>query len=138
MDRTEAPGGTALAGIEGLALMLWAADARAPERLAVPFVQAAVAAAMELQVEIYFTAASVELLVPGTAQALRTGPLSVKTIQDEMCAAVAQGAVLLACSEALAARGLETAPLISECSGRGGLVQFTARAADPRWRALVF
>ncbi|HMN74937.1 MAG TPA: hypothetical protein PKC97_02650 [Burkholderiaceae bacterium] len=43
-----------------------------------------------------------------------------------------------ACSDALHAQGLEFAQLIPECSGHGGAVQFMARAADLRWRALVF
>jgi hypothetical protein len=52
--------------------------------------------------------------------------------------AVAQGARLLACSEALHAQGIDRQALIAECSGQGGAVQFMARAADLRWRTLVF
>lgn len=123
---------------DGLALLLWSADPSVPERLATPFFHAAAAAAMEIPVEIYFTARSVELLVPGVAEGLRASPRFDKTILDTMRQAVEQGAVLLACSDALAARGIDGTALIPECRGRGGAVQFAARAADLRWRALVF
>jgi uncharacterized protein len=122
---------------EGIAILLWAAEPEAPHRLATPFFHAAAAAAMDLQVEIYFTARSVHLLVPGVADALRASA-HPKTIGDAMREAVAHGAVLLACSDALAAQGLAGTTLIAECTGRGGAVQFMARAADPRWQTLVF
>ena len=122
----------------GIALMLWAADPEAPELLATPFFHAAAAAAMDVSVEIYFTARSVRLLKPGVAQHLRASARHPKTVLDAMREAVSHGAVLLACSDALQAQGIDPASLIAECSGRGGAVQFMARAADLRWRALVF
>jgi predicted peroxiredoxin len=123
---------------DGLAILLWSADPSVPHRLATPFFHAAAAAAMEIPVEIYFSARSVELLVPGVAAGLRASTRHPKTILDAMREAVEHGAVLLACSDALAAHGIDPQRLIPECSGRGGAVQFAARAADLRWRALVF
>ena len=125
-------------GVTGVAILLWAADRAAPERLATPFFHAAAAAAMEVPVEIYFTAASVRLLVPGVADALRASPRVTKTIGDNLREAVEHGAVLLACTEALHAQGLDGTRLIPECQRRGGAVQFMGRALDLRWRALVF
>jgi predicted peroxiredoxin len=121
----------------GIAILLWAADPGAPHRLATPFFHAAAAAAMDVPVEIYFTARSVQLLVPGVAAALRASD-HPKTILDAMREAVAHGAVLLACTDALQAQGIARDALIPECSGHGGAVQFMARAADLRWRTLVF
>lgn len=121
----------------GIAMLLWAADPDAPQRLATPFFHAAAAAAMEVPVEIYFSAGSVRLLVPGVAASLRASA-HAKTILDAMREAVRHGAVLLACSDALAAHAIDGARLIAECTGRGGAVQFMARAADLRWRTLVF
>jgi len=46
--------------------------------------------------------------------------------------------VLLACTDALHAQGIAPDGLIPECRGHGGAVQFMARAADLRWRTLVF
>jgi predicted peroxiredoxin len=132
-DRSSAPG-TA----DGIAILLWAADPDTPQRLATPFFHAAAAAAMDLPVEVYFTAGSVRLLAPGVAAGLRASPLHPKTVLDAMREAVSHGAVLLACTDALHAHGLRRDGLIPECSGHGGAVQFMARAADLRWRTLVF
>jgi hypothetical protein len=124
--------------VAGIAILLWAADPERPELLATPFFHAAAAAAMDLPVEIYFSARSVRLLAPGVAAGLRADPAHPKTVLDALREAVAHGARLYACSDALHAQGVDPATLIPECSGRGGAVQFMARAGDLRWRALVF
>ncbi|MEY4213036.1 MAG: DsrE family protein [Burkholderiaceae bacterium] len=124
--------------VAGVAILLWATDPRSPERLATPFFHAAAAAAMDIPVEMFFSAASVQLLAPGAAAALRPNPQHPKTVLDSIREATQLGARLFACSDALAAHGLASTVLIPECGGRGGAVQFMARAADQRWRALVF
>ena len=124
--------------VEGIAILLWAAEPETPHRLATPFFHAAAAAAMDVTVEIYFTARSVHLLVPGVAAQLRASERFDKTVLDAMREAVSHGARLLVCTDALHAQGLEPHHLIPECSGHGGAVQFMARAADLRWRTLVF
>ena len=123
--------------VAGIAILLWAADARAPERLATPFFHAAAAAAMEVPVEIYFTAASVRLLLPGVAAGLRASERVEKTIADNLREATDLGAQLFACSDALHAQGIEAAALMPGVQ-RGGAVQFMARAIDRDWRTLVF
>lgn len=122
----------------GLALLLWAADPDDPVRLATPFANAAAAAAMELQVEVYFTARAVRLLLPGVAESLRASECYDKSIADWMQDALDHGARFLACTDALAAQGLVHADLIPAARHHGGAVQFTARAADPAWATLVF
>lgn len=124
--------------VEGIAILLWACEPEAPHRLVTPFFHAAAAAAMEVPVEIYFTAASVRLLVPGVAEGLRASPHHDKTVLDAMREAVSHGAVLFACTDALHAQGVDPDRLVPECHARGGAVQFMARAADLRWRTLVF
>lgn len=124
--------------VDGLAILLWAAEPEAPHRLATPFFQAAAAAAMEIPVELYFTARSVHLLVPGVADRLRAAPEAPRCIGDVMRDAAAHGALFFACSDALQAHGLAGTALIAQCRGHGGAVQFMARAASRRWRALVF
>jgi len=124
--------------VAGVAVLLWAADPATPARLATPFFHAAAAAAMELPVEIYFTAASVRLLAPGVAEALRPNPAHPRTVLESMREATSHGARLYACADALSAHGLRPDALIPECAGLGGAVQFMARAADLRWRTLVF
>lgn len=124
--------------VEGIAMLLWAADPAEPALLATPFFHAAAAAAMDIPVEIYFTARSVLLLAPGVAQGLQPNSRHDKTVLDSMREAVSHGARLLACTDALNAHGVDPLTLIPECTGRGGAVQFMARAADLRWRTLVF
>lgn len=121
----------------GIAILLWACEPEAPHRLATPFFHAAAAAALDMPVEVYFTARSVRLLQPGVAAALHASAHE-KSIYDAMREAVAHGAVFYACADALQAHGLATVPLIPECTRRGGAVQFMARASDLRWRTLVF
>ena len=121
----------------GVAILLWACEPEAPHRLATPFFHAAAAAALDMPVEVYFTARSVRLLQPGVAAALHASAHE-KSIYDAMREAVAHGAVFYACTDALQAQGLATVPLIPECTRRGGAVQFMARASDLRWRTLVF
>ena len=121
----------------GVAILLWACEPEIPHRLATPFFHAAAAAALDLPVEVYFSARSVCLLRPGVAAALRASAHE-KTIYDSMREAAAHGAVFYACTDALQAQGLAAVPLIPECTRRGGAVQFISRAADLRWRSLVF
>lgn len=121
----------------GIAILLWASEPEAPHRLATPFFHAAAAAALDMPVEVYFTARSVRLLQPGVAAALFASE-HPKSVYDAMREAVAHGAAFYACSDALQAHGLAATTLIPECTRRGGAVQFMARAADLRWRTLVF
>ena len=121
----------------GIAILLWASEPEAPHRLATPFFHAAAAAALDMPVEVYFTARSVRLLQPGVAQALHAAAHD-KSIYDAMREAVAHGAVFYACADALQANGLAGTVLIPECTRRGGAVQFMARASDLSWRTLVF
>ena len=122
----------------GVAILLWSCEPEMPHRLATPFFMAAAAGALEIPVELYFTARSVHLLVPGVAETLRASPHFDKTVLDAMREAVSFGARLYACTDALHAQGLDPKHLIAECAGHGGAVQFMARSGDLRWRALVF
>ncbi|MFT7772389.1 DsrE family protein [Roseateles sp.] len=122
----------------GLAILLWAADPGDPVRLATPFAHAAAAAALDMQVEVYFTARAVLLLKPGVAGALRASERFDKTIGDWMDDALAHGARFLACSDALAAQGLTHDDLIPVARRHGGAVQFASRAAHSAWATLVF
>lgn len=124
-------------GADGIAILLWTAGPERPDLLHTPFFFAAAAAAMDVPVEIYCTAGSVRLLLPGVAEGLRA-PHHQKDVASAMREAVGLGARILACTDALRAHGIDPHGLIAECSGHGGAVQFMARAADLRWRTLVF
>ena len=70
-----------------------------------------------------------------TAPPLRHPPELHYLIDHEVWARLEAGG---ACADALAVHGIDPTGLIAECSGRGGAVQFMARALNLRWRALVF
>jgi len=122
----------------GLAILLWAADPDDPVRLATPFAHAAAAAALELQVEVYFSARAVLLLKPGVAAQLRASDRFDKTIADWMDDALDHGARFFVCSDALAAQGLTQDDLIPAGRRHGGAVQYASRAAHTAWATLVF
>ena len=122
----------------GLAILLWAADPDDPVRLATPFAEAAAAAALDMQVEIYFTARSVLLLQPGVAERLRGSERFDKTIADWMQDALDHGARFFVCTDALAAQGLTHEELIPAGRRHGGAVQYASRAAHSAWATLVF
>ena len=92
---------------DGIAILLWAADPDAPQRLATPFFHAAAAAAMDMPVEIYFTARSVQLLVPGVADgAARLGAHPQDHARRDARGGRARRACFYACTDALHAHGL--------------------------------
>jgi len=122
----------------GVAILLWAADPDDPVRLATPFAHAAAAAALEMQVEVYFSARAVLLLKPGVAGQLRASDRFDKTIADWMNDALEHGARFFACSDALAAHGLTHDDLIPAARRHGGAVQYASRAAHSAWATLVF
>jgi predicted peroxiredoxin len=125
-------------GRAGLALLLWSADLKQPERLATPFVMAQAAAALDQQVELYFTAQSVHLLTPA-AGGIRVGfGPEQRALADYLAQLHELDIPLYACGQALHAAGLQRGDLIDQCAGLGGAVQFMARSADGAWHTLVF
>jgi predicted peroxiredoxin len=121
-----------------LAILLWATSPEIPHLCATPFFHAAAAAAMDIEVEIYFTSKSVALLVPGVAAGVCGGPKSSVNIYEHMRQAAHFGARFLACTDALAAHGIDTSNLIPEVSGFGGAAAFIGRVLDPDWATLSY
>jgi predicted peroxiredoxin len=120
-----------------LAILMWAADADDPARAATPIFHAAVAAAMDAEVEIHFTARAVHLLVEGVAGNLRSSPTDPKTLLDFLREAYGHGVRLLACTHALAAHA-PGATLIAECAGPVGAAAFVDRQLDPDWVCAIY
>lgn len=124
--------------VAGVALLLWACSPEQAGLCATPLYAALAARALELPVEVYCTAGSVRLLQRGVAEGLRPSPRHDKTLHQLLREAHEAGVQLYACSTALAVQGVSAGDLIAECAGHGGLLQYMARAADARWRCLVF
>lgn len=121
-----------------LAILLWATSPDAPHLCATPFFNAAVAAALDVEVEIYFTSGSVRLLAKGVAEHLDTGPRQRKTAYDFMRHAAGHGVKFYACSHALEEHGLAAGDLIPETTGVAGAATYMARCMDESWATLVF
>jgi predicted peroxiredoxin len=121
-----------------LAILLWAAGPDAPHLCATPFFNAAVAAALDVEVEIYFTSQSVRLLEKGVAESLDTGPRKRKTVYDFMRHAADHGVRFYACSHALEEHGLGPENLIPEVTGVAGAATYMSRTMDEAWATLVF
>jgi predicted peroxiredoxin len=121
-----------------LAILLWAAAPDAPHLCATPFFHAAAAAAMDVEVEVHFSSKSVLLLVDGVAAKLFAGPDREVSVYHHMQQAAHFGTKLYACSDALAAQGLERTTLIPEVGGITGAAAFMGRALDEEWATLVF
>ena len=123
--------------VKRLAILMWAADADDPARAAAPIFHAAVAAAMDAEVEMHFTARAVRLLVEGVAADLRPMPGEPKTLLDFLREAHGHGVRLLACTHALAAHA-PGAALIAECTGPVGAAAFVDRQLDPDWVCAIY
>lgn len=122
----------------GLAIMVWSCDLRQPELLATPFMAAQAASALEMQVNMLFTAQAVQWLLPEHGDTLiGFGPQRLP-LRHYLETAAEAGVELRACSQAWHALGLGSTPLASQCAGFEGMVAFIARGHDPGWRTLVF
>jgi predicted peroxiredoxin len=123
---------------KNLVILLWAADPDRPHLCATPFFHAAAAAAMDIEVEIYFTSKSVVLLKRGLAEGLFAGPRERATVYSFMQQAAQHGAKFFACSQALLEHCVSPDDLIPEVSGLAGAAAYIARCVDARWTALTY
>lgn len=121
-----------------VAILLWATDPDAPHRCATPFFHAAAAAAMDAEVEIYFTSASVKLLAKGVAESLPTGPRERETVYAFMQRAAEHGAKFYVCSQAMEEHGVAEKDFIPEVTGIAGAVVYMARCMDDDWVTLTY
>jgi uncharacterized protein len=124
--------------IRGIAILLWATRPEEPALAATPFMHAAAAAALDLEVEVHFSAQSVRLLLPGVAESLFADTQRVVPIATFMREAREHGAKFLACTTSIANLAIDRALLDGRVDGYAGASSFQARAADPAWRVMVF
>ena len=121
-----------------LAILLWAARPEQPELCIMPFVYAATAAAMEVEVEMHFTGPAVRLLVAGQAACIYPSGQQLKPIYDYMQDAAQLGVRFLGCSLALHQYVGPDETKIAEFSGVARAATFIMRSLDPEWRILSF
>jgi predicted peroxiredoxin len=121
-----------------LLIVLLNTDPRNPEELGAPFYHAAVAAAMDYQVDIVCTATAGKLMVKDVAQAIHIKPGHPKTVYDWIKEAHAQGAKLWACPANLDLFDISESDLIPECSGMMGAAAMIQDMMDDSCRVLTY
>lgn len=127
-----------MAAQRGLSIMVWSCGPDAAERAATPFVAAQAAAALDLEVEMLFTARSVHWLLASQQETPIGFGRDMASLKTYLQACAQAGVRMRACSQAFAALDLPREALASQCCGLGGMVAFIERTQDPRWSVLVF
>ena len=122
---------------EKLVIVMWSADPSVPDRAAAPFVYALAARALEIDVEMHFTAGAVRWLFEGVAADAYTDQGRTKTVRDFIRETSAAGVRLYACAMALAERRRGEA-LIAEMTGVAGAATVMGAAVEPGRRVIVF
>ncbi len=106
---------------EKIVVMLLNLDLEAAGTLGAPFFQATVAAAMDIEVEIYFAARTTRLLIKGVADKIFPGSAKEKSVYSFMQDAHEAGVKFYACAGAIDENGLTLDNAIEELDGvRGG------------------
>lgn len=121
-----------------LVVVLLNTDPRNVEELAAPFYYAAVAAAMDHEVDVLCTATAGKLLFKGVAEKLHVKPGDPKTVYDWIKEAHDHGARFWACPANLELFDKGDDDLIAECSGMMGAATMIQTIMDDECRVLTF
>ncbi|MGA2126822.1 MAG: DsrE/DsrF/DrsH-like family protein [Xanthobacteraceae bacterium] len=121
-----------------LLIVLMNTDPRNVEELGAPFYHAAVAAAMDYQVDVVCTATAGRLMRKGVADALSVKPGNPKTVYDWIKEAHDQGARFWACPANLELLDMTEGDLIPECNGMMGAAAMIQDIMDGECRVLTY
>lgn len=121
-----------------LLIVLVNTDPRNVEELGAPFYHAAVAAAMDYEVDIVCTANAGRLLMKGVAEKLCVKEGDPKTVYDWIKEAHGQGARLWSCPANLELFDASESDLIPECSGFMGAATMIQGIMDGECRVLTY
>jgi uncharacterized protein len=121
-----------------LLIVLVNTDPRNVEELGAPFYYAAIAAAMDYEVDVLCTATAGKLLLKGVAEKLCVKPGDPKTIYDWIKEAHDQGARFWACPANLELFDKVESDLIPECKGLMGAATMMQQIMDGECRVLTF
>jgi uncharacterized protein len=121
-----------------LVVVLLNTDPRNAEELAAPFYYAAVAAAMDYEVDVLCTATAGKLLFKGVADKLHVKPGDPKTVYDWIREAHEHGARFWACPANLELFDKGDEDLIAECSGMMGAASMIQTIMNDECRVLTF
>jgi len=121
-----------------LLILLVNTDPRNPEELGAPFYYAAVAAAMDRNVDVLCTATAGKLMLKGVAEAIHVKPGDPMTVYDWIKEAHGQGAKFWACPANLDLFDKTEADLLPECQGVMGAATMIQGIMDGECRVLTF
>jgi predicted peroxiredoxin len=121
-----------------LLIVLMNTDPRNVEELGAPFYYAAVAAAMDYEVDVLCTASAGRLMLKGVAEALTIKPGDPKTAYDWIKEAHEHGARFWACPANLELFDKTADDLIPECEGLLGAATMIQNIMDGECRVLTF
>lgn len=113
-----------------LIIMLLNVNPERPGTLGAPFFQATVAAAMDMEVEIYFAGPCAKFLVKGYADTLYPGAAGEKSLYAFMQDAHEAGAKFYVCAGAMEENELNEDNAIPELDGPRGGAAFISEAAE--------
>ncbi len=121
-----------------LVIVLVNTDPRNPEELDAPFYYAAVAAAMDYEVDVLCTGTAGKLMFNGVADKLHVKHGEPKTVYDRIREAHERGTRFWACPANLDLFDKSKDDLIAECSGMMGVAALMETIMDGRCRVLTF
>jgi len=121
-----------------LLILLVNTDPRNVEELGAPFYYAAVAAAMDYEVDVLCTATAGKLMFKGVAENLTIKQGEAMTVYGWIKEAHGQGAKFWACPANLELFDKTEADLIPECSGLMGAAAMIQGVMDGTCRVLTF
>ncbi|MEJ5210593.1 MAG: DsrE/DsrF/DrsH-like family protein [Burkholderiales bacterium] len=121
-----------------LAIMLLHTDPDQPHLCGTPFFQAATAAAMGFEVEIFFASRAARLVVAGVADAIYPSDNRSKSVYGFMKDAAELGVKFYVCNGSLNALGITRQQMIPEVTGLAGGTTFISRVMDDDWRTITY
>lgn len=123
---------------EKLVIMLLTISPDQPHLCGTPFFQAAAAAAMDVEVEIYFASQATRLLVRQVAEEIHPSENKLKSVYGFMQDAAELGVKFYACGGALDAYAITPEVLIPECTGVAGGAAYISRVMDDEWKSISY
>ena len=121
-----------------LLIVLMNTDPRNAEELGAPFYYAAIAAAMDYEVDVLCTATAGKLMLKGVAESLAIKPGNPKTVYDWIKEAHDQGACFWACPANLELFDKNESDLIPECKGLMGAATMIQSIMEGECHVLTF
>lgn len=121
-----------------LVIMLLNINPERPGTMGAPFFQATVAAAMDMDVEVYFAGPSARLLIKGVADDIYPGTAREKSLASFMQDAHEAGAKYYVCAGAMDENELTDDNAIPELDGHRGGAAFIAEAAEDNVVTLTY